>query len=147
MTQTMKPGIAIIEDDGVLAFMMDESCKSAGYEVVGCATTGAQALELIRKSQPSILILDFNLDGDQNGLELIGEVKQINPDIKSILVTGWDINDIASRVDATQPDRILRKPVKPHVLLEVIDHVLNASARERDPSSAPVPGGIPGRSH
>ena len=139
----MSNRIAIVEDDGVLAFMMDETCKSAGYDVVGCASTAVEAIALIDKTAPDLLVLDFNLDGAENGLELIGAVKRSTPSIKTVLVTGWDINDIAARVDSAQPDRILRKPVMPHTLVDVIRHLL--APDEGDES--PAPASTVGRSH
>ena len=124
------PSVAIVEDDGTLAFMMDEMCRSAGLNVVGCVGNADDAVALVERERPDILLLDFNIDGDRNGLELIGEVKNIHPQMRTVLVTGWDINDIASRMEGTQPDRILRKPVLPHVLMEVVDHVRANGAEE-----------------
>ena len=123
MAQGSKPRIAIVEDDSILCFMMTEMCKSAGFEVVGCVGDGLSALDVVNRSRPDYLILDFNLDGEWNGLELIEKAKKTAPGIGTVLVTAWDINDIASRMEGEQPNRILRKPVPPHVLVEVIDHM------------------------
>lgn len=112
--------VGIVEDDVTLAFMMEEMCKSAGLHVVGCAGNADDALTLVARERPGLLILDFNLEGDRNGLELIGEAKEIAPDMRTILVTGWDINDIEARMEGVQPDHILRKPVLPHALLDVV---------------------------
>ena len=117
------PSIAIVEDDATLAFMMEEMCRSAGLDVVGCVTNVEDAVTLVKTQTPDILLLDFNLDGDRNGLELIGDVKAIHPAMRTVLVTGWDINDIAARMEGAQPDRILRKPVLPHVLMDVVAQV------------------------
>ena len=106
-----------------MAFMLDEMCTSAGFGVVGCVGNAEDALTLVEKEAPDLLILDFNLDGNLNGLELIGEVKKRNPGIGTVLVTGWDINDIAARMEGMQPDRILRKPVLPQVLMEVVEQI------------------------
>ena len=123
MAQGSKPRIAIVEDDSILCFMMTEMCKSAGFEVVGCAGNGVAALDVVNRKRPDYLILDFNLDGEWNGLELIEKAKETAPGIGTVLVTAWDINDIASRMEGEQPNRILRKPVLPHILVEVIDHM------------------------
>ena len=128
MSGASDPRILIVEDDGTLAFLMDEICTSAGLDVVGCVADATSAMELIRQDDPNLLLLDFNLEGQSDGLELISKAKAVNPALKSVLVTGWDINDIASRLGGEQPDRILRKPVKPHVLLEVIDQLFARAA-------------------
>lgn len=148
MTLEARTKIAIVEDDGVLAFMIDELCKSAGYEVVGCVGTAEEAEALIRDCLPDVLILDFNLEGERNGLELIGEVRESCPDMRTVLVTGWDINDIASRMEGAQPDRILRKPVSPQVLMEVIEHTRpHIADTHGNAGSAPGAAGMAGRAH
>ncbi|MBY6219321.1 response regulator [Qipengyuania aquimaris] len=133
MVASVQPKVAIVEDDEILAFMLDETCKSAGCNVVGRAANAADAIKLLRDAPPDFLILDFALDGDHDGLELLEAVKRSSPDMFTILVTGWDINDIAARLDGIQPDRILRKPVMPHVLTNLIETSFAARQDRRDP--------------
>ena len=147
MTLAVKPKIVVVEDDATLAFMMDEICTSAGYEVVGCVGNASEAMELVENDEPNLLIIDFNLEGQANGLELISIAKSFNPDIRTVLVTGWDINDIASRVGVDQPDRILRKPVAPQVLVEVIGHIFTSGSRPAATSPSSPGINILGRSH
>ena len=94
-----QPKVAIVEDDEILAFMLDETCRSAGCQVVGRAANAHDALRLLRDAPPDFLILDFALDGEHDGLEVLEAVKQASPDMFTILVTGWDLNDIAARLD------------------------------------------------
>ena len=121
MAAVGQPKVAIVEDDEILAFMLDETCSSAGCKVVGRAANAQDALQIVRDTPPDFLILDFALDGDHDGIELLETIKRTRPEIFTILVTGWDINDIAARLDGIQPDRILRKPVMPHVLTGLIE--------------------------
>lgn len=121
MTARTQPKVAIVEDDGLLSFMLDEACSTAGYVVVGRAANAYDALDLLDLHSPDVLLFDFKIEGEQNGLELLVAAKRRLPELFSILVTGWDINDIAARLDTVQPDRILRKPVMPHVLIDLIE--------------------------
>lgn len=121
MNDTHRPTVAIVEDDGTMSYLLDEICKSAGCEVIGRVASAGAALELLGETVPDYLILDFKLDGQRNGLDLLQVAKQGNPDLFSIMITAWDINDIASRMDHFQPDRILRKPVTPHVLIALLE--------------------------
>jgi DNA-binding NarL/FixJ family response regulator len=136
MAAVKQPKVAIVEDDEILAFMLDETCKSAGCNVVGRAANAADALKLLRDAPPDFLILDFALDGEHDGLELLETVKAASPDLFTILVTGWDINDIAARLEGIQPDRILRKPVMPHVLTNLIETSFAARQDRREPAEA-----------
>ncbi len=127
-----QPKVAIVEDDEILAFMLDETCRSAGCHVVGRAANAHDALRLLRDAPPDFLILDFALDGEHDGLAVLEAVKQASPDMFTILVTGWDLNDIAARLDGIEPDRILRKPVMPHVLTNLIETSFAAKQDRRD---------------
>ncbi|MAW90574.1 MAG: hypothetical protein CL575_12615 [Altererythrobacter sp.] len=117
------PRIAIAEADRALAFMMAETFSAAGFHVIGCVRSAEDAIELVQSQRPDILVLEFDLEGESNGLELIAEIKLRRLATRSILVTGWDINDIAARIEGVHPDRIVRKPFMPQKLVEVIEHV------------------------
>ena len=56
--------------------------------MVGTAANGIQALELIRKEKTDILITDIRMPG-LNGLELIEKVREISPDIKIMIISGY----------------------------------------------------------
>ena len=131
-----QPKVAIVEDDEILAFMLDETCKSAGCQVVGRAANARDALRLLHDAPPDFLILDFALDGDLDGLEVLEAVKKASPEMFTILVTGWDLNDIAARLDGIEPDRILRKPVMPHVLTSLIETSFAARQDRREGDEA-----------
>lgn len=59
-----------------------------GFEVVGEAYNGANALELISKLKPDIVFTDIRMPG-MNGLELIKKVKDIYFDIQFIVISGY----------------------------------------------------------
>ena len=144
-----RPKVAIVEDDGTMAYLLDEVCRTAGYEVVGRAASASDALEMLREQSPDYLILDFNLDGQRNGLEVLTAAKKQEPGLFSILITAWDINDIASRIGYAQPDRILRKPVMPQLLVELLKSA--TAARQEmaatEPASIAVRPAAPGTTH
>ena len=113
--------ICIVEDDLVMAWMLEEICRNAGHNVIGRAPTARSAMRFIELERPDCLLLDYNLAGDHDGLELLEQAKRMLPWLFTILITGWDINDIAARMGAIPPDRILRKPVAPETLVTILD--------------------------
>lgn len=129
MNAALRPKVAIVEDDGAMAYLFSEICMAAGCEVVGMAASADEALEILAANPADYLILDFGLNGERNGLELLAVAKQAYPDLFTILITAWDINDIAARLGHARPDRIMRKPVHTHLLIELLQ---NASAARSD---------------
>ncbi|MBX7541334.1 response regulator [Qipengyuania sphaerica] len=110
------PRIAIVEDDDILSFLLAEVCKTAGWEVVGCVRNAPDALRLLADTHPEAVILDFALEGDQDGMDILDAVRSEMPQMKTILYTGWDYGKLRQRIDFVEPDHMLRKPVMPHEL-------------------------------
>lgn len=119
--------VIVVDDDPINAMLLAEICNAAAWEVSGCASCTVDAIEMVRQCKPRCLIVDYKLDGDRTGLDLIADVKAHSPDLFTIMVTGWDINDIASQIDGPQPDRILRKPIPPHILMDMLDGIVPES--------------------
>ena len=59
-----------------------------GYEIVGTANDGIRALELVKKTQPQLLITDIRMPGC-DGIELIRQARTIQPKIHFIIISGY----------------------------------------------------------
>ena len=59
-----------------------------GYDVVGQAANGMQALEIVRKHHPDLVLLDMKIPG-MDGIEILKRLKDIDPDIKVIIMTAY----------------------------------------------------------
>lgn len=112
--------LAIVEDDVTMAMFLEEVCRLAGWAHVGTASTMAGGLKILADKRPECLILDFKLDGDATGIDLVAAARGRHPGLFTILLTAWDINDIATMIHGGQPDRILRKPVMAKTLVDVL---------------------------
>jgi two-component system, NarL family, nitrate/nitrite response regulator NarL len=67
--------------------------KSQGMEVVGCATSGAQALELTEAFAPDVALVDIEL-GEEDGIALTEELVVQAPSTAVILISSYDRNDL-----------------------------------------------------
>ncbi|HOX34715.1 MAG TPA: response regulator [Methanoregulaceae archaeon] len=61
--------ILIVEDDFIVAKMLEQSLVDLGYHVAGMASTGQDAIDLTGKFRPSLVLLDIRLWGDMDGIE------------------------------------------------------------------------------
>lgn len=90
-----------------------------GIELAGAAANGIEALELVRSEMPSILLTDIKMPG-MDGLKLIEEARKIVPDIKSILLTGYqDFSYAQTAIQLRAIDYIL-KPSDPEEIIETV---------------------------
>ncbi|MDB4979935.1 MAG: hypothetical protein QOJ71_3208 [Actinomycetota bacterium] len=69
--------------------------ESQGVEVVGCATTGTQALELTDALKPDVALVDIEL-GDEDGIVLTEEMVVRAPSTAVILISSYDRNDLGA---------------------------------------------------
>jgi len=80
-----KKKIALIEDDANIREMYKMKLEMDGYNVV-CADDGKKALEVIKKENPSLVLLDILLP-EKDGFDVLGEIKNSQDDsVKSIPV-------------------------------------------------------------
>lgn len=122
--------VAIVEDDVMMAMFLEEVCRMAGCDHVGTASSMEGGLDILAEQNPACMILDYKLDGDATGLDLIVRAKEQHPHLFTILITAWDINHIATLIGGDRPDRILRKPVMARTLVDVLGAVPGWAGRE-----------------
>lgn len=61
--------ILIVEDDTIMALAMRDELEALGYEVVGTADNGAEAIALTREFAPDLALVDVRLRGAMDGIE------------------------------------------------------------------------------
>ncbi|MBX7458953.1 response regulator [Qipengyuania sp. 1NDH17] len=120
MTNNEFPTVCIVEDDPVLCFLMREICKAAGFKVLATASDIAGASCMLDNRLPDILLLDYSLDGGDDGMELLSRIKRDYPGLATVLVTGWDLQKLAARLDYVAPDYHMQKPVLPRELSRLL---------------------------
>ena len=62
--------IYIVEDDAIIALSIETALKKQGYTVCGNADTMEEAKEEIRKRNPDLVLVDIQLDGTKDGIDL-----------------------------------------------------------------------------
>ena len=82
-----------------------------GIEVAGTAGNGLEALALIERERPDILITDIRMPGCQ-GLELIERARRIVPDIEIIIISGYAHFEYAQTAIKLGVGDYLLKPIK-----------------------------------
>lgn len=116
--------IVIVDDDPDVLELLDQLLVGDGH-LVRTAPDAAAAIKLITKGaiRPDILLTDYNLPGDRNGLELLSEARlQLSFDLPGIVLTGDISSETLALID--KEDCIeLSKPVKAEELRAAIEKV------------------------
>ena len=93
-----------------------------GFELVGEAADGEMALPLIRKSRPDILITDIKMPF-MDGLTLSKLVKKEIPNIKIVILSGYDDFNYAKQAISIGVEDYLLKPITKNALLERLEEI------------------------
>ena len=106
-----------------------------GFELVGEAGDGEVALPKIIKSKPDILITDIRMPF-MDGLELSRLVKSEMPDIKIIVLSGYDDFNYAKQAISIGVEEYILKPVSEETLMEELKKVAEIISKEKQENEA-----------
>lgn len=102
--------VLVVEDELILAEDIAFSLTDLNYEVAGIASNSEQALRMIRESKPDLILMDINLSGEIDGIEL-AEFVWTRYDAPVIYLTGYSERNVLDRAKRTHPYGYLNKPI------------------------------------
>ncbi|GIO45152.1 response regulator [Paenibacillus apis] len=79
--------VLIVDDQNGIRILLMEVFSSEGYRTYQAAN-GKLALEIVRGESPDLVLLDMKIPG-MDGLEILRHIKEVNPDIKVIMMTAY----------------------------------------------------------
>ncbi|MEW5746429.1 MAG: sigma-54 dependent transcriptional regulator [Nitrospirota bacterium] len=88
--------ILIVDDEKRVRLAFSENLKSSGFATLEAAD-GSEALDIFGKERPDTVLLDYKMPG-ANGIEVLQELKKLDPDVPVIMVTAH--GDIPIAVEA-----------------------------------------------
>jgi DNA-binding NtrC family response regulator len=124
-----RPVILVIDDSVEVADSTAAALQAVGLPA-RAVHDGAQAIEAFQAGDIGVCVVDMVMPG-LSGPDVIDRLRAIDPSVVVIAMSGYDVEELFRRV-AGQADRIMRKPVDPHELLQAI-----AAARVRRSARAP----------
>lgn len=69
------PTVLIVEDEILVALMVEEALAEAGFRIAGLYRSGTAAIDHLKRAAPDILLLDVFLQGDLSGLDVARAVR------------------------------------------------------------------------
>lgn len=131
----MAKHILIVDDDALLRRSLSLQLEQAGYRT-STAASAEDALALVKRDQPDLILLDVGLPG-MDGLDALRHFRQ-DGEIPIIFVTARrrELDTILGL--ELGADGYITKPFNPDVLLAHIKSVLRRSARQTDETSVPA---------
>jgi Lrp/AsnC family transcriptional regulator for asnA, asnC and gidA len=133
LPQLPPPTILVVDDDADYVEMTRTVLETAGYRVLSAAN-GSQALSLMRREHPALVIMDVMMDGLLDGLNASRAIRldqnlQRIPIIMISSITRSEYADMFPASESIPIDVFLAKPVNPTRLLEEIQRLIKLSSR------------------
>jgi PAS domain S-box-containing protein len=125
-----KARILLVEDEKVVAADIEECVKSLGYEVVGAAASGTQALRLSVQTEPDLVLMDIKLKGNLDGVQ-VAEALYTQLQIPVVYLTAHADAEILERAKKTAPSGYVLKPFDDRSLRTAIELAFERHHRER----------------
>ena len=83
------PTIVLADDVEDLLEVLREMIEDDGYQVVGAAADGQDAIFLIERLKPDLALLDYRLPG-ADGLEILRAIRDASPETRAVMLTAYD---------------------------------------------------------
>jgi DNA-binding response OmpR family regulator len=119
------PRILLIDDDDQLRGLLKAIMEGVGY-VVDTASDGAQGVKKFRQNRADLAIVDIFMP-EKEGLETIVELKQIDPNVKAIAISGGGLTMDMEFLDHAKTfgaDHTMEKPLDPQELLNMVHQMV-----------------------
>lgn len=110
--------ILTVDDEMGIDSFFYEFFTARNYEVFN-AMSGKEAIEIVKKERPRIILLDINMCG-MDGIETLKEIRKIDAEAAVIMVTGVKDDDMAKKAIALGANDYITKPLS----LEYLDKVV-----------------------
>ncbi|MEM9829601.1 MAG: response regulator [Bacteroidota bacterium] len=122
--------VLIVEDDLIAAEDIKEVLEAARYVVIGIARTHDEALAIFQQTSPDLVIMDIQLEGDKDGVDVATQLRQFSK-VPIIYLTGNADDVTRNRVKKTRAVNYLLKPYQVEELLTNIDLAIRNFVKNR----------------
>jgi DNA-binding LytR/AlgR family response regulator len=122
--------IGVVEDEVIIADSICAVLRQLGYETCEPSTRYSEALEMIKTEKPDLLLLDINLAGSKDGIQLAAEIKT-RFDLPFIFLTANSDSATVERAKTVEPPAYLVKPFNKNELYTSIEICLSNYALQK----------------
>lgn len=116
--------ILIVEDEALIAFSLRLELVGSGFNVVGLAASGEQALEMVERHEPDLILMDVKLRGGLDGVAVAERIR-VGRTMPIIFLSGTVDQGLRDRIGRLKGVAFLEKPV----VVAAVDQAIHAALR------------------
>ncbi len=103
-------GVLIVEDELIIALMIERMVQNLGHKVLAKVTSGEAAIEAAKEHRPDVILMDIRLQGEMDGIDAMSVIRRTS-NIPVIFITGNSDENYRKRVEEADPLGFLTKPI------------------------------------
>lgn len=124
------PSLLIVEDEAIVAEDLANKVRQLGYAVAGTTMTGEEAVELVRRLRPSLVLMDIRLAGEMDGIAAAKMIyRECN--VPVLFLTAHSDGNTVSRARQAEAFGYILKPFSERDLRIQIEMALYKHVTER----------------
>ena len=121
ITERLVTDVLIIEDEPFIALDLETLVSEMGHRVIDVARTHREALDIMSKSKPGLILSDIRLADGSSGLEAVNELLQ-QASVPVIFITAYPERFLTG--DKPEPAFLVTKPYLPETVTALINQAL-----------------------
>jgi two-component system chemotaxis response regulator CheY len=114
--------VLVVDDAAFIRDMLHELLIDAGFEVVGLAVDGADALEKYQKLRPDVVLMDIIMPG-VGGLDALKSIVEMDPEARIIMISAVGQRAMMKEALAAGARDFVIKPFMPEKVIELVEKV------------------------
>ena len=114
--------ILIVEDEFIIAMLIEKQITRLGYEVVAKVTSGDKALDAVKSNNVDLILMDIKIIGDMDGIETMHTVRKFSS-VPVIYITGNSDPVTKQKAFETGPAGYIIKPIEMDTLRVALNQV------------------------
>ncbi|WP_163970614.1 response regulator [Oceanobacillus halotolerans] len=115
--------VLITDDAAFMRMQLKDNLTKLGYEVVGEAENGRDAVEQFQELKPDLVTMDITMP-EMNGEEALKEIKQLNSNAKIIMCSAMGQQSMVLDAIQAGANDFIVKPFTPERIEEAVKKVL-----------------------
>lgn len=128
--------LLVVEDESIVAMDIKHRAEGLGYDVLGIAASGEEAIKKTEENQPDLVLMDIVLKGKMDGIQAAQEIRE-RFDIPVVYLTAYSDEKTVGRAKLTGPFGYIIKPFEDRELHSAIEvalykHKMDSKLRESE---------------
>lgn len=119
-----KPAVLVVDDDHMMREMLKLILHADGYQVIGEAANGKNAIVLCASHKPGLVLLDINMP-EMDGLQALEEIRKVSPATVVVMVSAEATMDRVKDAIGKGASGFVVKPLNAASVLSKIENCFN----------------------